>query len=90
LNVAPPDGFLPMPAEVHEAVKRRTFHVSSMDLRQTFAWLFAARSLGLSVPKYLARAGDIYARHLAWVKTRREDKAGREMERSLHEARRKR
>lgn len=70
-------------------MKRRTFRVSG-DPKQTLTWLFAATSLGLSVPRFLARAGDIYARHLAWMKIRREDKAGREMERSLFEARRRR
>ncbi len=69
---------------------RRTYRVSSLETRQALAWLFAATALGLSVPRFLARAGDVYARHLAWVKTRREDKAGRAMERRLYEARRKR
>lgn len=69
--------------------KRRRFSVSG-DHKQRLAWLFAAMGLGLTVPKFLARAGDVYARHLAWVKIRREDKAGRDMDRSLHEARRRR
>ncbi len=69
--------------------KRRSYRVSG-DLKQRTAWLFGATAIGLSVPRFLARAGDIYARHLAWVKTRREDKAGRTMERRLYEARRKR
>lgn len=69
--------------------KRRTYRVSGA-LKQSTAWLFAAMGLGLTVPKFLEQAGDVYARHLSIVKTRREDKAGREMEKSLYEARRKR
>jgi hypothetical protein len=53
---------------------KRTYRVNG-DLRQSVAWLFAATALGLSVPRFLRRAGDVYARHLAFVKPQREDKA---------------
>jgi len=67
---------------------RRRYEVSHTG-KQGVIWACAATALSLSVPRFLAQAGDIYARHLAWMKIRREDKAGREMERSLYEARRR-
>jgi hypothetical protein len=56
--------------------RRRTYRVSG-DMKQCATWLFAAGSLGLSIPRFLARAGDVYARHLAMAQLRREDKAER-------------
>jgi hypothetical protein len=69
-------------------VRRRRYEVTHT-LKQGVAWVFAATALGLTVPRFLARAGDVYARHLALVKLRRENRADREMGRSLYEARRR-
>jgi hypothetical protein len=60
--------------------KRRSYRVSG-DLKQRTVWLCAATALGVSVPRFLARAGDVYARHLAWVKLRRDDRIAQERER---------
>ena len=63
---------------------------------ETMRWVNASWLQGEAMKEFLASlprdspAGDVYARHLAWVKIRREDKAGREMDRRLYEARRRR
>jgi hypothetical protein len=63
--------------EIQAILKRRRSYRVSGDVKQCMTWIFAAAPLGLSVPKFLARAGDIYARHLAMAQLRRGDKAAR-------------
>ena len=73
--------------EIQAVLKRRqTFRVSG-DHKQRMTWLFAAMGLGLSVPKFLERAGDVYARHLAMAKLRRDDKIAQKRERLRDEGR---
>lgn len=66
-------------------MKRFRYRVSATDLRQAVAWVVAATHEGLSVPRFLAKAGDIYARHLANIQLRRETTAFRRAERAFKE-----
>jgi hypothetical protein len=73
--------------EIQRVLARRRRYSVSGDLKQRTVWLFAATALGLSVPRFLARAGDVYARHLAWVKLRRDDRVAQKRERLRDEGR---
>lgn len=68
-------------------MKRFRYRVSGT-LAQATAWTVAATHEGLSVPKWLARAADVYARHLANIQLRRETTAFRRSERAWKERKR--
>lgn len=70
-------------------IRKRYRHTVTGTLVQSATWGFAAAQEGLSIARFLARAGDIYAQHLGNVQLRRETSAFRRMERDLYEARRR-
>ena len=55
---------------------------------QASAWVVAATHEGITVPAWIARAADVYARHLANIQLRKETTAFRRSERAWKERKR--
>jgi hypothetical protein len=70
-------------------IRKRYRHTVTGTLAQSVTWSFAAATVGLTTAKFLAKAADVYAQHLANIQLRRETSAWLRLDRGIQEARRR-